>query len=71
MVNNLSGMYVLGTLIFALFARGEVQPFNSVSFNQGYHAQHFGSKKPCVLQDVCNRLHKEHFLQLLQTSLTV
>ena len=35
MVNNLSGMYVLGTLIFALFARGEVQPFNSVSFNQG------------------------------------
>ena len=35
MLNNLSGMYVLGTLIFALFARGEVQPFNSVSFNQG------------------------------------
>ena len=35
MENNLSGMYVLGTLIFALFARGEVQPFNSVSFNQG------------------------------------
>ena len=31
----LSGMYVLGTLIFASFARGEVQPFNFVTFNQG------------------------------------
>jgi len=31
----LSGMYVLGTVIFALFARGEVQPFNSVTFHQG------------------------------------
>ena len=30
-----SGMYVLGTVIFALFARGEVQPFNFVTFNQG------------------------------------
>ena len=28
-------MYVLGTVIFALFARGEVQPFNSVTFHQG------------------------------------
>ena len=32
-----SGMYVLGTLIFASFARGEVQPFNFVTFNQGNH----------------------------------
>ena len=31
----LSGMYVLGTLIFASFARGEVQPFNFVTLNQG------------------------------------
>ena len=34
-IHNPTGMYVLGTLIFAFFARGEVQPFNFITFDQG------------------------------------